>query len=154
MLIFAHIRDNFANAFFPRLSEWAAAGCLLGMGWMLSINSDLMASTKTQAYQLMLMIAEQSTWATFMLIFAAARLVILLINGAWRRSPHLRSISAFLTCFFWTQIVLSFLPTFGFAFVFSAAFLCLDFVNSIRAARDARIVDAAYSRGAQSGGQD
>lgn len=154
MLIFAHIRDNFANAFFPRLSEWAAAGCLLGVGLMLSANGDLMTSTKTQAYQLMLMIADQSTWASILKIFASLRLIILLINGAWRRSPHLRAISAFLTCYFWTQITLSFLPTFGFAFVFAAAFLCLDFVNSIRAARDARIVDNAYSKGAKTGGQD
>lgn len=153
-MVIAHIRSNFAAAFFARTAEWSCASCLLALGFMLSSNPDLMSSSKTQAYQLLLMIGSQSTWAIIMKIFAAARLLILLINGAWRRSPHLRSISAFLTCFFWMQITLSFLPTFGFAFVGFLFFLIQDFVNSVRAARDARIVDLAYAKGGAAGGQD
>jgi hypothetical protein len=32
VLILAHIRDNFAAAFFPRLSEWACAMAVFGVG--------------------------------------------------------------------------------------------------------------------------
>lgn len=152
MLVFAHIRTSFADAFFPRLSEWWLAGMLFGLGWMLSVNPDLMASGKTQAYQLMLMIFSQETWSWIMRTFAVMRLTILLINGAWRRSPHLRAFTAFLTMFFWTQIALSFAPTFGYAFVFSSGAVVLDFLNMVRAARDARTVDYAHAKGRAEGG--
>jgi hypothetical protein len=154
IMFFTHVRDNFAAAFFPRLSEWFAAIMLMALGFMLSSNPDLMSSAKTGVYQLLLMIATQETWSMAMKLFAACRLVILLINGAWRRSPHLRSLSAFMTCFFWTQIALSAMQTFGYVFVFSAGILLLDFANSIRAARDARIIDHAYRKGGQEGGSN
>lgn len=154
MTVFAHIRDNFEKAFFPRLSEWWAAALLMGVGWMLGSNPDLMDNQMTHAYDLMLMIAEQQKWAIIMKLFATARLFVLLINGAWRRSPHLRALCAILSCFFWTQIALSFAPIFGFAFMFAAGILALDFVNTIRAARDARTVDYGHARGRSSGGQN
>ena len=86
-MMLAYIRDNFAAAFFPRLSEWAAAAGVFLIGLVLAANPDLMATTKTQAYQLMLMIATQRSWAMMLMVFGGARLVVLLINGAWRRSP-------------------------------------------------------------------
>ncbi|TDK35187.1 hypothetical protein E2F50_13065 [Rhizobium deserti] len=145
MVILTHIRDNFANAFFPRWSEWWAAGVLMALGFVLTSNPDLMASSKSNAYQLMLMIFTQETWSAVMKVFAACRLVVLLINGAWRRSPHLRATGAFLSCFFWVQITLSVAHTAGFLFVLAAGVLVLDFVNFIRALRDARIVDYTHA---------
>ena len=154
IMFITHVRDSFADAFFPRLSEWFAACMLMALGFMLSSNPDLMTTAKTSVYQLLLMIATQETWSMTMKLFASGRLLILLINGAWRRSPHLRSASAFVTCFFWTQIALSSMQTFGYVFTFSAGILLLDFVNSIRAARDARVVDLKYAEGRAAGGQD
>lgn len=154
MTVFAHIRQSFEKAFFPRLSEWWAAGLLMALGWMLGSNPDLMDNRATHAYDLLLMIAEQHTWAIIMKLFAAARLTVLLINGAWRRSPHLRALSALLSCFFWTQIALSFAPIFGYAFAMSAGVLVLDFVNMIRAARDARTIDYGFAKGGVAGGQN
>jgi hypothetical protein len=86
-----------------------------------------------------------------MIVFGLVRLMILLINGAWRRSPHGRAVTAFLCCFFWTQIVLSFAPTFGFAFVMACGWLGADVINVMRAMRDARTVDEAYARGRAGG---
>lgn len=154
-MIIAHIRDNFAAAFFPRLSEWSAAFVLTGIGVMLSINDTLMeaaiAAGNGRGYQLLLVIAPQSVWATAITIFGSVRLLILLVNGAWRRSPLGRAVAAFLSCFFWTQIVLSFAPTFGFAFVMACGWLGADMVNVMRAARDARTVNDALVRGKGSG---
>ena len=146
-MMISHIRQNFAAAFFPRLSEWLASFVLMGTGWMLAANADLMANAKTQAYQLMLLIAPQATWSVVLLFFALCRLVVLLINGAWRRSPYLRAGMAFLSCFFWTQITLSFAPTFGFAFVLACGWLGMDMINIMRAMRDARTIDHAHARG-------
>lgn len=147
MMIFAHIRSNFAAAFFPRLGEWFCALVLFSIGWMLAVNEELMLTAGRQGYALLLSIATQPTWATALIVFGLARLVILLVNGAWRRSPHLRAFSAFISCFFWTQIVLSFAPTFGFAFIMACGWLGSDVMNVMRAMRDARTVDDAYARG-------
>lgn len=154
-MIISHIRDNFAAAFFPRWAEWMAAGVLFGIGGMLTINADLMSSAAAagngKGYILLLTIAPQSVWALTITIFGIARILILLVNGAWRRSPVARSVMAFLSCFFWTQIVLSFQPTFGFAFVMAAGWLVGDVVNVMRAARDARTVNDGLARGKSSG---
>lgn len=154
-MIFGHIRENLAAAFFPRLSEWFAAFVLISIGTMLSVNTTLMETAIKggygQGYYLLLAVAPQGAWATAITVFGFGRLLILLVNGAWRRSPMGRAIAAFLSCFFWTQIVLSFAPTFGFAFVMACGWLGADMVNVMRAARDARTVSDALGRGKRSG---
>lgn len=152
-MIFAHIRTSFADAFFPRLAEWFAAGVLFALGWMLMVNDDLMATGTGRGYHLMLKIAGQETWCAILIGFGLVRLMILLVNGAWRRSPHGRAVTAFVSCYFWTQIALSFAPTFGFAFIMACGWLGADVVNVMRAMRDARSVDDAYAKGRSSGNQ-
>ncbi len=152
MSSFATIRLHFMEALFPRLSEWYCAILLFSLGSMLAANPDLMTSTKTATFDLMLMIATQEQWSWVMRVFAFLRLVILLVNGILRRSPHLRAGSAFLSLFFWTQIALSAKATFGFVFVFSATVAALDFMNVIRASRDARLTDYIHAKGGPEGG--
>jgi hypothetical protein len=147
MMVFAHIRDNFAAAFFPRLSEWACAFAIFGVGTVLHANADLMANARTDAYLLMLAIADQASWAKGLIGFGLFRLIVLLINGAWRRSPHLRSVMAILSCFPLWAIAWSFLPSFGIAMVFAWVFLGMDVINAVRAAGDAKTVDHAHARG-------
>ncbi|MCO5083210.1 MAG: hypothetical protein M9955_16325 [Rhizobiaceae bacterium] len=144
-MIIAHIRTSFAEAFFPRLSEWTPAGTIAFLGWILTVNPDLMFSTSSAAYDLMLSIASQPHWSLILMTLGAARLAVLLINGAWRRSPWARALMAFVSCFLWTQIMLSFLPVFGLAFGMSVGFLVTDVINVFRAMRDARTVDDAYA---------
>ena len=153
MLILAHIRDNFAAAFYPRLSEWACALAIFGIGIVLHVNADLMATARTSAYGLMLSIAYQSTWAATMIVFGFLRLGVLLINGAWRRSPHLRSIMAILSCFPLYTIAMSVMPVFGMLMVFAWIFVGMDVFNAVRAAGDAKTVDHAHARG-QDGNRD
>lgn len=154
-MIVAHIRDNFSAAFFPRLPEWIASSVLLLIGVTLSINTDLMSSAIAggygKGYTLLLTIAGQGVWATALTVFGFTRLLVLLINGAWRRSPVARAVFAFLSCFFWTQIVLSLAPTFGLAFASFCGWLVADMVNIMRAARDARTVNDVLARGKGSG---
>ena len=147
MLILAHIRSNFAAAFFPRMSEWACAAAIFGIGLVLHFNVDLMVNATTSTYSLMLSIATQQTWSRALLVFGICRLVVLLINGAWRRSPHLRSIMAILSCFPLYTIAMSVLPVFGMLMVFAWIFLGMDVINAVRAAGDAKTVDHAHARG-------
>ena len=95
-MLVSHIRTNFTEAFFPRLSEWAPALMITALGWVLMINETLMQPS-SKGYTMMLQIADQETWAVAMLAFGVARLAVLLINGAWRRSPHARALAAALS---------------------------------------------------------
>jgi len=141
MLFIAHIRQNFAGAFFLRLAEWYAAILLFALGWILWVKPDLMQSEPSGIYGLMKLVATQPQWSIGIMMFACMRLAVLTINGAWRRSPHLRWISALLSMFFWMQIALSFRVVENLSLVFAIGILLLDFANMIRAAYDARIAD-------------
>lgn len=142
-MIFAHIRTRFADAFFPRMMEWQAASVMSWGGFMLFTNDDLMA-TSPKGYSLMLEWASQPTWAWFASVLGISRLVVLVINGAWRRSPHARAVTAFLACGMWFPLSMSFSTTAGWGFVLATGMLCGDALNIIRTARDARTVDDMY----------
>lgn len=152
MMLLVHIRQNFAAAFFHRSAEWYAAGMLSTLGWVLLVNEGLMTPDKP-GYKLMLQVADQITWGWLMIAFGIVRLTILLINGAWRRSPHARGVAALLTMIFWYQISVSFYPVFGYVFVFASGLLALDAVNLVHAFRNARLVDHAFEQGGHAGGR-
>jgi hypothetical protein len=137
----ADARDHFADAFFPRRSEWAGAALLCFGGWVLSTNPDLMATSQGKAFDLMKATFTQPTWAALLMYGGGLRLVVLAINGSWRKSPHLRALAAILSGFFWWQIAASYYATFGLGYSAYAVFLGLEFSNLIVAARDARTVD-------------
>lgn len=154
MLVLTHIRDNFAAAFLPRIGEWACAAMILAIGVDLSVNVTLMADARSPAYAALLDWAPQHSWASLMIGLGMLRLMILLVNGAWRRSPHYRAAIAFLCCFFWWQITKSLLSVYGIPWILGAGVLGMDFMNMVRAAGDARIVDHAFEKGRQEGGRN
>lgn len=145
MIVLAQARDHFVEAFFPRRSEWAGAALLCLGGWVLSANPDLMTTSTGKAFDLMKATFTQPTWANLLMAGGGLRLLVLAINGAWRRSPHLRALAAILSGFFWWQIAASYYATFGLGYAAYAVFLGLEFSNLIVAARDARTVDDKYA---------
>lgn len=144
-IVFTEMRDHFAAAFLPRRPEWAGAGLLLISGWILFANPNLMEGSKSTAFDLMLSIGTQVAWAKMLTVFGLIRFLVLAVNGFWRRSPHLRLLSALLSCFFWFFIALSYSATFGLAFGAFVIFLALEFSSIIVAGRDARIVDDKFA---------
>lgn len=150
---FDHMTTSFSAAFPPRRSEWFAAAVVFGMGWMLSINDGLLQTQGRVGYALMIQVATQEVWAMLLVLVGVVRLLVLFANGAWRRSPHARAFTAFASCFVWTQLALSFFPTFGFAFIMACGWLASDMVNILMAMRDARLVDDAYRASRKRGNQ-
>ncbi len=144
-MILAHIRSNFAAAFFPRISEWVPAAVMILLGYLLSASPDLMTAEPVKpGYALLLLIGPQSFWVGVFYAFGVGRSIILLINGAWRRSPWARAACAALSMFLFGQIMASFSTVAGYAFALAAGFTAMDFINIFRAMRDARTVDDAY----------
>lgn len=127
---------------FPmRIAEWLAAFVMANWGVMLLLNPGIMERSVSWAN--MLEMAPERCWGFAALGIGVVRLAALAINGAWRRSPHLRSICAFLAVFLWLQITFALLTN-GVTTTAVAVypwFLLLDVWNAGRAAGDARVSD-------------
>ena len=98
MIISAHIK-SFRETFEGRASEWALAIIMLGWGLALVVNDTLFYTSPN--LKTLAAMAPQDTWATAFLIVGSLRLVALAINGWWRRTPHIRYVTGFLSAGVW-----------------------------------------------------
>lgn len=129
---------------FPsRASEWAAAFITLNWG-LLALNTEGKV-IENSAPQLLNFLSPM-IWGVIFFLMGAVRLAILIINGALRRSPHLRSASAFVGCFLWFQITMAFLNGVEIttALAVYPVLLAIDFYNAYRIAIEARITDEGF----------
>lgn len=137
-------RKGFIMHFAPKVSEWVTAIILLNWSVIVIYASEV---TPQYLYQDFTNI---KAWATIFGVVSFFRVMILYINGALRRSPHLRSGLAFISCFAWLQISLAFVsletPTTALA-VYPVLF-ALDFYNAYRIAVEARITDESFNNAA------
>ncbi|GAB5506701.1 MAG: hypothetical protein Rhirs2KO_18640 [Rhizobiaceae bacterium] len=139
-MLFAHLRNSFRETFEARASEWALAVATLL--WGLIVLSEPGRFDNSRAYADFLIYASQETWGMAFVLIGAARLTILFFNGTIHRSPHLRLLAAFATCFLWSQIVIGLLAADGFTgLAMYPVALALDIFNTLRAAREAGIID-------------
>jgi len=146
-MILAHISRSFRETFPGRASEWALAIVILNWSLVLALNTDLFASSAS--YRALAGVMTQHSWLWLCFCIGTVRLMVLGINGAWRRSPHLRALSAFVSCFVWFQISVGLFQagTGGTGLAVYPVLLLLDSYNVIRAMGEAGISDASH-RGA------
>lgn len=131
---------RFQQTFPLRVSEWVMAVILVNIGFVLLLNPEIFALPQHSA---MARWANVYVWGWGCLLMGAVRFAVLVINGAWRASPHIRAVTAFLACFVWLEILLG-LGASGVASIGLAVypwFLVLDTYNVFRAASDAREAD-------------
>lgn len=127
--------------FAPRASEWTTSVILF-------LWSAIVLYTEGRAPQAIY--AEMfnlTAWAMIFGVVSAIRMIILYVNGALRRSPHLRSGFSFISCFAWFQITIYFFgaATLTTALAVYPVLLILDFYNAYRIAVEARITDESYN---------
>lgn len=124
-----------------RVTDWLLSAILLSWGFALFAVDPRVWDLPT--YTGLSRIASQYCWAAAASMIGAARIAALFINGAIRRSPHLRCIGAFLAIFIWVQLSLGLLYSDlvgpGIAIWPWLAFA--DMFNVYRAAMDARASD-------------
>lgn len=134
---------------FPmRVTDWLLACITLSWGvscWNISPeiwNASYMIGIRRMA--------DNETWATAAIFLGTARLMALVINGAVRRSPHVRGAGAFLTCFLWCNLALGMMAAGEWTFMLALSpwFLIADLYNVYRAAQDARTSDTRAKAGA------
>lgn len=127
---------------FPlRVTDWLAAGILTSWGFCC-------LALPPQAWELpvhegLARIAGQPVWGIAATGLGLVRMTALFINGAVRRTPHVRAIGAFLSAFLWLQLsfamFMTSMPTISVA-IYPWLFVA-DIYNVFRAAQDARIAD-------------
>ena len=150
-MIFAHITRSLRDTFPGRASEWALGFMLFGWAVILAANPDLF--TEGMGYRGLAAVFHQQVWMWLCLVVGGGRLIVLAINGAWRRSPHLRGTAAFISCFFWFEVTVGIIQTglvnTGLA-IYPVLFL-LDAFNAIRAMGEAGLSDRIHGRGKKHG---
>jgi hypothetical protein len=124
-----------------RITDWLLSAILFSWGLALfAVDPSVWALPTLNGLS---SIAPQIVWASAATVIGFARIIALFINGAMRRSPHLRLIGAGLTIFLWVQLSLGVLCSDmvgpGIAIFPWLAFA--DMFNVYRAATDARASD-------------
>jgi hypothetical protein len=135
-----------------RRSEWllALAVTMIGIAYLRIPNLF-----EPRYFGTMLSVMPQHEWGWTATTIGTVRLVLLLINGAWRASPHGRTAGALLSCAFWMMLFMSAIS--AESTVQSVGLWLLFFVfdafSAIDAAGDARMADekARASRDARNG---
>jgi hypothetical protein len=87
-----------------RITDWLLSAILLSWGFALfAVNPQVWAMPTFSGLS---SITTQMHWALATTTVALVRLTALFVNGAVRRSPHLRGAGAFLSVFVWYQLSL------------------------------------------------
>jgi hypothetical protein len=153
-MIWAHITESLRETFPARASEWALGMILFLWSVVLNANPDLFLTTPT--YRALDGVIQQETWAILCLLAGGGRLGALAINGAWRRSPHIRAVAAFVGALFWFEISVGAFQggSFGTALAVYPVLFLLDCFNAIRAMGDAGRSDANHKQRVAGNGTD
>lgn len=131
---------------FPlRVTDWLLGGILTS--WGLVCLSLSPATWELPIYSGLRVMADQATWAWFAIVIGSTRMIALFINGALRRTPHIRGLGAFLSVFLWLQLAFAMfnaeINAIGVAIY--PWLVVADIYNVLRASQDARDSDIRYS---------
>lgn len=150
-MFIAHLSRSLRETFPGRASEWALGAILFNWSLVLMLNEALFVDGAS--YSEMADLMGQPTWSTLCLVAGGGRLIVLAINGAWRRSPHMRALFAFLACFFWFQISLALAQsgTQGTGLAVYPVLFLLDAFNTLRAMGEAGLSDRMHGTVARNG---
>ncbi len=126
-----------------RVAEWFMGSLIMVMGGGLALQPAIF--TANPFFSDFVRVASPREWAVGLVALGVGRLAALTINGAWRRSPHLRLGTAFLSLFLWYQMSAlaweSTVPNLGIAMY--PALLLLEVYCVYFAACDAGLSDEA-----------
>ena len=150
-MILDHLARSLRETFPARASEWALGAMLFNWSVVLSLNPTLFEEGRS--YSELARWMSQDAWVWLCLAVGGARLLVLAINGAWRRSPHARAIAAFVSCFFWFQITLGMIGagTWSTGLAIYPVLFMLDAFNAIRSMGEAGFSDAIHKRVGKNG---
>jgi hypothetical protein len=138
--------NRLKEGFHNRIPEWQNAIIMVCWGVILLLPYH---TFDLPSYVVMRQVASEGYWGAGAAGLGAARIIVLIINGAWRRNAHARGLCAFLSCFVWLQVSFG---LFGSGIVAPGlAVYCMlfavDAYTCYRCAATAREADEAHKHG-------
>lgn len=135
---------------FPaRISEWFNAAILQCWGAYLLLHPNLFDDPRSGALfeglrdMVWVNLNPESVWGLIAFTTGSLRLAALFINGAWSRTPLLRLITAAISAFVWTQVVLGLFVIPNTGLVVYPWLVVIDLVAAYRAGRDVAVSEVA-----------
>lgn len=134
------------QSFRDRFSEWMLAAIMLGTGWMFSLPPDSLGTPTLTSLSFTM---PEGMWAMVCTLLGGARIVVLALNGAWRRQGHARAVLGAGHLMVWTQLSISFInyeiPTPG--DVIFVVFVASEIFLMFRASAEAGATDMSIRNG-------
>lgn len=137
-----HVR--FAQVFPLRVAEWFASGAMATWGVIVLSHPEVLEAG--EAWRGLLTIAPGPFWGWAALLSGVIGWTALAINGALRRTPHVRAVCAAMRCAVWLMVTTGLLMSgqLTTALAMYPWALALDVYNVYRASGDARTSDEGY----------
>jgi hypothetical protein len=136
-MIIVKLKDHFPE----RAIEWLLGFMLMAWGYVVVMVPDMF--TTNPNFAAFKFLGPQSVWGLGSVAVGTCRLMLLFVNGAWRRSPHGRLIASFFSAFIWTQIAIGCIlsPVANTGIVVYGGLTLADIYSAFRAGADAGRVD-------------
>lgn len=130
-----------------RFSEWMLAFIMLGLGLMYALPEH---SMDAPAMMQMTYTMPETAWGVVSIIIGGVRILVLGINGAWKKQGHARAVLGILCLLVWTQTAIVFLnyPPASPGDIIFPIFVISELFLIFRAAKEAGTIDVVPDNGA------
>lgn len=108
-MLVVHTLESLQETFEARASEWALTGAVLSLAAIFFLNGEMFYGESL--YGIRNMINDRFIWAWLFLSVGVVRLAVLLVNGAYWRTPHFRALTAFLCTGVWFLLLIGFMKS-------------------------------------------
>lgn len=132
-MVIIHSWTSFQQTFEARASEWFLGAITASLAIVTMLNDDLFQGLNFVGLK---SVFSQDTWALIFLVLGVSRIIVLIINGNYWRTPHFRCAMAFFSCFLWFQLALGLAPNMSLGLAVFPWLFLLDAFNALRAGRE------------------
>lgn len=135
VMVVIHSFRSLQDSFEARASEWMLTCATISLGFVFFLNNGMFHTTSFEGLRNLM--NDQYVWAVLFTVVGFARLSVLIINGAYWRTPHFRAIGAFLCAGIWFIFCIGFVRNGSILTAVMPWIFLLDAYNVKRASREA-----------------
>jgi hypothetical protein len=134
-MVIVHTFRSLQDTFEARASEWMLTGVVLSLAVVFTLNEGMFYRESFEGLRSIL--NSRFGWALILAVVGLVRLSVLTINGSYWRTPHLRSLTAFLSAGVWFLFCAGFARNGSVMLAIMPWVFMLDAYNAKRAGREA-----------------
>lgn len=134
-MIVVHSFRSLQETFEARASEWALTGVLISLSIVFLVEGDMFSRNTFDGLRSIL--DSHYGWSAILAVVGLTRLSVLVVNGYYWRTPHLRSLTAFLSAGIWFLFCAGFARHGSIMVAVAPWIFLLDAYNAKRAGHEA-----------------